>query len=58
MFHRHYYYQKYPYLNYNYRDHDGGYTMFSVPPELLAAAFAQKMGYAPKTFFDCGAATG
>ena len=58
MFHRHYYYQKYPYLNYDYRDHDGKYIMFSIPPELLAAAFAQKMGYAPKTFFDCGAATG
>ena len=54
----HYYYQKYPYLQYNYRDTDGYYTMFSIPPDLLAAKFAQTFGYAPKSFFDCGAATG
>lgn len=54
----HYYYQKYPYLHYSYRDTDGSYVMFSIPPELLAMAFTFKFGYAPKTFFDCGAATG
>ena len=54
----HYYYQKYPYLHYSYWDTDGSYVMFSIPPELLAMAFTFKFGYAPKTFFDCGAATG
>ena len=54
----HYYYQKYPYLHYNYRDTDGLWTMFSIPPEMLANEFQKTLGYAPKTFFDCGAATG
>ncbi|MBO4582646.1 MAG: hypothetical protein J5714_01125 [Alphaproteobacteria bacterium] len=55
----HYYYQKYPYLNYNYRDTDGFiWTMFSIPPEMLVAEFANTFGRPPKTFFDCGAATG
>lgn len=54
----HYYYQKYPFLHYDYTDYDGNYVMFSVPPELLATAFFQHFGVSPKTFFDCGAATG
>ncbi len=55
----HYYYTKYPYLHYSYRDTDGWpYIMFSIPPELLAWAYLFKIGVAPKTFFDCGAATG
>ena len=54
----HYYYQKYSYLNYNYRDTDGLWTMFSIPPEMLATEFANTFGQPPKTFFDCGAATG
>ncbi len=32
--------------------------MFSVPPSILAEVFTKKFGYMPKTFFDCGAATG
>ena len=56
--HSHYYYKKYPYLNYNYRDTDGIWTMFSIPPEMLAAEFTNTFGRPPKTFFDCGAATG
>lgn len=54
----HYYYQKYPYLHYNYRDTDGLWVMFSIPPKMLAAEFQNVFGVAPKTFFDCGAATG
>ncbi|MBO7042470.1 MAG: hypothetical protein J6W08_01225 [Alphaproteobacteria bacterium] len=56
--HYHYYYQKYPYLNYNFRDTDGLYRMFSIPPKMLAAEFENTFSYRPKTFFDCGAATG
>lgn len=55
----HYYYKKYPYLNYDYRDANGAtWTMFSIPPEMLVAAFIEKIGCPPKSFFDCGAATG
>lgn len=54
----HYYYQKYPYLNYNYRDTDGLWRMFSIPAKLLADEFKNTFGVAPKSFFDCGAATG
>ena len=54
----HYYYQKYPYLHYNYLDTDGVWTMFSIPPKMLTDEFVNKFGYKPKTFFDCGAATG
>ena len=54
----HYYYQKYPYLHYNYLDTDGVWTMFSIPPKMLIDEFVNKFGYGPKTFFDCGAATG
>lgn len=54
----HYYYQKYPYLHYNYRDTDGLWTMFSIPPEMLMAKFQKIFGFNPKSFFDCGAATG
>ena len=54
----HYYYQKYPYMHYTYRDTDGFWTMFSIPPEMLAAEFVKTFGQKPKTFFDCGAATG
>lgn len=54
----HYYYKKYPFLHYSYVDYDGRWTMFSVPPDLLSAAFVQRFNYKPKTFFDCGAATG
>ena len=54
----HYYYTKYPYLNYNYRDTDGWYTMFSIPPEMLVVEFVKIFLRSPKSFFDCGAATG
>ena len=54
----HYYYQKYPYLHYNYFDTDGAWTMFSIPPKMLATEFANTFGRPPKSFFDCGAATG
>ena len=54
----HYYYKKYPFLHYNYTDTDGFYTMFSLPPNLMASAFFKKYKTMPKTFFDCGAATG
>lgn len=56
--HYHYYYTKYPYLNYNYRDTDGLYRMFSIPPEMLATEFEKIFHQPPKSFFDCGAATG
>ena len=55
---KHYYYKKYPYLQYNYKDDDGLWTMFSVPPYMLSRAFFFHFGFSPKTFFDCGAATG
>ena len=54
----HYYYQKYPYLIYNYFDTDGAWTMFSIPPKMLKSEFVKTFGHEPKTFFDCGAATG
>ncbi len=54
----HYYNQKYPYLQYSYCDTDWFHIMFSIPPKLLATKFEQTFGYAPKSFFDCGAATG
>ncbi|MBR5354721.1 MAG: hypothetical protein IK122_01170 [Alphaproteobacteria bacterium] len=54
----HYYYKKYPYLQYDYKDADGFWTMFSVPPAILASAFLKHFDYYPRTFFDCGAATG
>ena len=54
----HYYYQKYPYLNYSYRDTDGPWTMFSIPPKMLMTEFVNKFGQKPKSFFDCGAAIG
>jgi len=53
----HYYYEKYPFLQYKYED-DGQWIMFSVPPAILASAFLQHFHSYPKTFFDCGAATG
>ena len=50
-----YYYDiKYPYLQYSYTDG----TMCSVPPKMLASVYKQHYGKKPKTFFDCGAATG
>jgi hypothetical protein len=58
MMTEHYYYQKYPYLNYDFRDYNGLGRMFSVPPELLVSTFLRKFGRSPKTFFDCGAAIG
>ncbi len=55
----HYYNKKYPYLCYSFTtDTDDFGIMFSIPPELLAMIFTYKFGHAPKTFFDCGAATG
>ena len=50
----HYYDIKYPHLQYWYPDG----TMCSVPPKLLAALYKKQYGKKPKTFFDCGAATG
>lgn len=54
----HYYFKKYPFLNYDYTDFDGLYTMFSVPPEMLVQAFTKRFKTMPENFFDCGAATG
>ncbi len=54
----HYYFTKYPYLQYPFTDFDGEYVMFSVPPELLVYDFIRIHGTRPFTFFDCGAATG
>lgn len=50
----HYYDKKYPYLQYSYPDG----IMCSVPPKLLAVLYENHYGERPKTFFDCGAATG
>lgn len=50
----HYYDKKYPYLQYEYTDG----VMCSVPPKMLASVYKQHYGKKPKTFFDCGAATG
>ena len=54
----HYYFKKYPFLQYSYTDFDGDYIMFSVPPEMLIHHFTMRFGMVPKTFFDCGAAVG
>lgn len=51
---KHYYEIKYPYLQYSYTDG----VMFSVPPKLMAVLYKNYYGKKPKTFFDCGAATG
>lgn len=53
-----YYYTKYPYLNYSYKDTDGGYIMFSLPPSMMAEKYKEYFNQKPKTFFDCGAAIG
>lgn len=45
-------------MQYDYKDDDGLWTMFSVPPELLFGAFWRHFGIVPVSFFDCGAATG
>lgn len=50
----HYYDKKYPYLQYSYPEG----VMCSVPPKLLAVLYKKHYGKKPKTFFDCGAATG
>jgi len=50
---KHYYDIKYPYLQYSAEG-----TMCSVPPRLLAAVYKKYYSKKPKTFFDCGAATG
>lgn len=50
----HYYDIKYPYLQYSYTDG----VMCSVPPKLMAVLYKNHYGKKPKTFFDCGAATG
>lgn len=50
----HYYDIKYPHLQYWYPEG----TMCSVPPKLLATLYKNHYGKKPKTFFDCGAATG
>lgn len=49
---------KYPYLNYSCRFPDGFGTMFSIPPSMLAETYKMYFNCEPKTFFDCGAATG
>ena len=53
-----YYFTKYPFLHYWFKDFDGRYIMFSVPPEMLVYDFIERFGTKPKTFFDCGAAVG
>lgn len=56
---KHYYYQKYPYLNYPFLDEEGdAWMMFSIPAYRLARMYESRIGRAPKSFFDCGAATG
>ena len=56
---KHYYYQKYPYLNYPFLDEDGdAWMMFSIPAHRLARMYKSRIGRAPESFFDCGAATG
>lgn len=55
----HYYYKKYPYLNYPYLDTDGQpWIMFSIPAYALANMYKQRLGTMPQSFFDCGAAIG
>ena len=54
-----YYDIKYPYMEYNFTGIDGrDYIMFSVPPIMLANEYQKIFNTKPKTFFDCGAATG
>ena len=54
----HYYDFKYPYLQYYGVDYDHNHIYCSIPPQMLADKYIQKFGVTPKTFFDCGAATG
>ncbi len=54
-----YYDIKYPYLNYPFVESDGsGWWMYSVPVARLAEMYAARLGKNPRSFFDCGAATG
>lgn len=56
---KHYYYQKYPYLDYRFMDEYGEvWIMFSVPVHRLSSMYTARIGHRPKSFFDCGAATG
>jgi len=56
----HYYDIKYPYMKYKF-EQGGLYgitTAYSVPVWALSEMYEARMGEKPKSFFDCGAATG
>ncbi len=54
-----YYDIKYPYLCYPFTESDGtGWWMYSVPVARLAEMYTARLGKGPRSFFDCGAATG
>lgn len=53
-----YYLQKYP-LHYPFYENDGTpYLMCTIPVKALVDMYRARLGYNPKSFFDCGAAIG
>lgn len=53
-----YYFKKYPF-NYPFNEDDGTpMLMCTLPMYALREMYAQRIGRAPKSFFDCGAAIG
>jgi hypothetical protein len=59
VFHEPQYDKKYPYLHYEFRYPSGkAGRMWSIPVEMLAEMYKTRIGEKPKSFFDCGAATG
>ena len=54
-----YYEKKYPYLSYRGLHPSGAwFTMYSIPARGLFEMYGARMGEKPRSFFDCGAATG
>ena len=56
---KNYYDEKYPHMRYTFRTPHGYYgTMYSIPVHMLAEMYKARLGESPKSFFDCGAASG
>ena len=56
---KNYYQEKYPHLNYYFKLPGGSSAiMYSIPANMLVGMYKARMGTAPESFFDCGAASG
>lgn len=59
MTQEHYYFKKYPYCNYHFITPKLELaTMFTVPVSAQVEMYQARLGAMPKSFFDCGCATG